>query len=149
MVLCLFVYGDYELWVGLCVVSCDFLILWELVWVVDYLLKKSFINCVYWVQWVYCNGMVLFLFLLLCDGMLVGVIMLDNIWCGLVQMVSIGYWIGQFFVWQGYMCEVIDGLVKYVFIVLDLLWIEVVCLLENVVLCGVLECVGFKYEGVV
>lgn len=61
----------------------------------------------------------------------------------------IGYWIGECYVWQGYMCEVIKVMVYYVFMIFDFSWFEVGCLLENVFLCGFLESCGYKYEGVV
>lgn len=148
MVLRLPTHADHNAWKALREESRAFLTPWEPVWAPDHLAKKSFTNRVYWAQRAHRNGHALPLFLMRHDNTLLGAITLDNIRRGPAQSASIGYWIGQPYARQGYMREAIDALVKYGFGTLDLSRIEAACLPENAASRGVLERVGFKYEGV-
>lgn len=148
MVLRLPVHADHESWADLRRASRDFLSPWEPVWATDHLTRRSFANRVYWAQRAYRSGNAMPLFLIRHDGTLLGAITLDNIRRGPAQSATIGYWIGQVFARQGYMREAIGGVVKHGFGPMDLSRIEAACLPENTASRGVLERVGFKYEGV-
>lgn len=82
------------------------------------------------------------------DNRLIGAITLDNVRFGPAKAGTVGYWIGPEFARQGYMSEALEALVDYAFQALDLSRIEAACLPENEASRGVLETVGFKYEGV-
>lgn len=148
MVLRLPAHGDFGAWTALRVESRAFLTPWEPVWHRDHLTRRSFTNRVYWAQRASRKMTSLPLFMVRHDGVLLGAITLDNIRRGPAQMGTLGYWIGAPFARQGYMREAIAGVVAHAFGPLDLSRIEAACLPENTASRGVLEKVGFKYEGV-
>ena len=82
------------------------------------------------------------------DGQLVGGITLDNIQGGMSKSCTVGYWMGQDFVRQGYMGEALAASVLHAFTVLDISRIQAGCLPENTPSRALLEKSGFKYEGV-
>ena len=82
------------------------------------------------------------------DAALVGAVTLDNIRRGPAQAGTLGYWVGAPFARKGYMREALEAVVHYAFTDLDLSRLEAGCLPENAASRGVLEKVGFKYEGV-
>ncbi|MDO5620073.1 MAG: GNAT family N-acetyltransferase [Paracoccus sp. (in: a-proteobacteria)] len=139
---------DFAPWAALRVESRDFLTRWEPVWSPDHLTRKSFTNRVYWAARASRQGTALPLFLIRHDGTLLGAITMDNIRRGPAQAATVGYWIGAQFARQGYMREALEAVVYHGFQVMDLSRIEAACLPENAASRGVLEKLGFKYEGV-
>ena len=140
---------DFRPWTELRRDSADFLTPWEPAWANDHLSRKAFSNRVYWAQRTINGGTALPLFLERReDGAVLGAITLDNIRRGPAQAGTLGYWIGQRHVRQGFMREAIMAVVHYAFTRLDLSRIEAACLAENKPSRGVLEATGFKYEGV-
>jgi ribosomal-protein-alanine N-acetyltransferase len=104
---------------------------------------------VYWAQRSLTQGnAVPFFIFRRADEVLLGAITLDNIRRGPAQSGTLGYWIGEPHIRQGYMRESIDAMVHYAFRSLDLSRVEAACLPENAASRGVLEKAGFKYEGV-
>ncbi len=103
----------------------------------------------YWANRSVAQGTALPLFLIRRrDSALLGAITLDNIRRGPAQAGTMGYWIGAPFARHGYMREALEAVVHYAFTELDLSRLEAGCLPENAASRGVLERVGFKYEGV-
>jgi ribosomal-protein-alanine N-acetyltransferase len=143
------VHSDFRDWAQLRVESSDFLVPWEPSWAADHLTRKSFTNRVYWAQRSISNGSAIPLFLFRrSDEALLGAITLDNIRRGPAQSGTLGYWTGQQFARQGYMREALEAMRHYAFTRLDLSRLEAACLPENAASRGLLEAVGFKYEGV-
>lgn len=142
-------HADFRVWAALRRESRDFLTPWEPAWAEDHLSRKAFTNRVYWAQRAISKGSALPLFLIRrADDVLLGAITLDNIRRGPAQAGTLGYWVGQPHVRQGYMREAIEAVVHYAFTTLDLSRIEAACLPENLASRGALERSGFKYEGV-
>jgi [ribosomal protein S5]-alanine N-acetyltransferase len=140
---------DWSQWAGLREHSAPFLTPWEPVWSRDHLSRRSFTNRVYWAKRAEAQGTALPLVMERRDDhKLVGALTLDNIRRGPAQAGTLGYWIGAPFARQGYMREAIVAVVHHAFHELDLSRIEAACLPENQPSRGLLEKVGFKYEGV-
>lgn len=143
------VHGDYQRWVALRTASREFLEPWEPAWAEDHLSRRGFTNRVYWANRSVKTGAGLPLFLFRReDQALIGALTLDNIRRGPSQAGTTGYWVGQAFARQGYMTEALKAIIHHAFHVLDLSRIEAGCLPENKASRGVLEAVGYKYEGV-
>jgi ribosomal-protein-alanine N-acetyltransferase len=143
------VHSDFRDWAQLRVESSDFLVPWEPSWAADHLTRKSFTNRVFWAPRSISNGSAIPLFLFRrSDEALLGAITLDNIRRGPAQSGTLGYWTGQQFARQGYMREALEAMRHYAFTRLDLSRLEAACLPENAASRGLLEAVGFKYEGV-
>ncbi|MBS0574375.1 MAG: GNAT family N-acetyltransferase [Proteobacteria bacterium] len=142
-------HSDYRAWASLRELSRDFLTPWDPLWVEDALSRKAFTNRVYWAARAEAAGTALPLFLIRRqDGALVGGITLDNIRRGPAQAGTLGYWVGAPHARKGYMREALEAVVHHAFTQLDLSRLEAGCLPENAASRGVLEKVGFKYEGV-
>ena len=142
-------HGDWRVWAELREGSADHLTPWEPLWAADHLTRRAFTNRVYWAQRAESQGTALPMLLIRRDTQqLLGAITLDNIRRGPAQAGTLGYWIGQPFVRQGYMREAVLALVHHAFTALDLSRVESACLPENTASRGVLEKSGFKYEGV-
>ena len=143
------VHADYGQWSSLRAESRDFLSPWEPTWAADHLSRKNFTNRVYWSARSVAQGTAVPLMLIRRDdGALMGALTLDNIRRGPAQAGTTGYWMGARFARQGYMREALAALVHYAFTELDLSRLEAGCLPENIASRGVLEKVGYKYEGV-
>ncbi len=142
-------HSDYRAWATLRDQSRDFLAPWDPVWAEDALSRKAFTNRVYWAARAEAAGTAVPFFLIRRSAAaLVGAITLDNIRCGPSQAGTLGYWMGAPYARQGYMREALLAVVHYAFTDLDLSRLEAGCLPENAASRGVLEKVGFKYEGV-
>lgn len=142
-------HSDYRAWASLRELSRDFLTPWDPLWVEDALSRKAFTNRVYWAARAEAAGTALPLFLIRRqDAALVGGITLDNIRRGPAQAGTLGYWVGAPHARKGYMREALEAVVHHAFTQLDLSRLEAGCLPENAASRGVLEKVGFKYEGV-
>ena len=142
-------HGDFRGWADLRARSAPFLTPWEPVWSPDHLSRKAFTNRVYWASRAQVQGTALPLLLIRReDQALLGAITLDNIRRGPAQAGTLGYWMGQPHVRQGFMREAIQAVVHHAFSAMDLSRVEAACLPENAASRGVLEKCGFKYEGV-
>lgn len=142
-------HGDFRDWAELRSLSQEFLTPWDPVWANDALSRKAFTNRVYWAARAQAAGTAVPLFLIRrSDAALVGAVTLDNIRRGPAQAGTIGYWMGQPYIRQGYMREALLAVAHHAFTVLDLSRLEAGCLPENAASRGVLEKTGFKYEGV-
>jgi ribosomal-protein-alanine N-acetyltransferase len=142
-------HGDFAAWTALRQTSAAFLTRWEPTWSDDHLTRKGFTNRVYWANRSISGGTALPLFLVRReDDCLVGAITLDNVRRGPAQAATLGYWMGQEFIRNGFMREAIGGVVHYAFTQLALSRIEAACLPENEASRALLERSGFKYEGV-
>lgn len=143
------VHNDFRAWAALRDASREFLTPWEPTWAPDHLTRRSFTNRVYWSNRSIASGTAVPLFLIRReDNALLGALTLDNIRRGPAQAATAGYWIGAPYARQGYMHEALEAAVHFAFTTLDLSRIEAGCLPENTASRGVLEKVGFKYEGV-
>jgi ribosomal-protein-alanine N-acetyltransferase len=142
-------HGDFRDWAALRTASRAFLTQWEPNWSADHLTRRGFTNRVYWASRSIAAGTALPLFLIRRDDQkLLGALTLDNIRRGPAQAGTMGYWIGECFARQGYMREALEAMVHHAFTELDLSRLEAGCLPENQPSRGLLEKVGFKYEGV-
>lgn len=142
-------HSDYRAWASLRDGSRTFLAPWDPVWAEDALSRKSFTNRVYWAARAEGAGTAVPLVLIRrADAALVGAVTLDNIRRGPAQAGTLGYWVGAPFARKGYMREALEAVVHYAFTDLDLSRLEAGCLPENAASRGVLQKVGFKYEGV-
>lgn len=142
-------HSDYRAWAALRDMSREFLTPWDPVWSEDSLSRKAFTNRVYWAARAEAAGTAVPLFLTRrTDAALLGAVTLDNIRRGPAQAGTLGYWVGAPHARQGYMREALLAVVHYAFTDLDLSRLEAGCLPENAASRGVLEKVGFKYEGV-
>ncbi|MCK8464740.1 GNAT family N-acetyltransferase [Aliiroseovarius sp. S1339] len=142
-------HGDFRAWSALRAAGREFLTPWEPTWAKDHLSRKSFTNRVYWANRAIQGGTALPLFMFRrADNVLVGAVTLDHIRRGPAQAGTTGYWVGERFARQGYMREGLEAMVHYAFNELDLSRLEAGCLPENAASRGVLEKVGYKYEGV-
>ncbi len=142
-------HGDFADWAALRERSRDFLVPWEPSWAPDHLSRKNFGNRVYWANRSINQGSALPLFLIRrADQVLLGALTIDNIRRGPAQAGTTGYWIGEPHARAGYMREALAAVVHYAFIDLDLSRLEAGCLPENAASRGLLEKVGYKYEGV-
>ncbi len=142
-------HGDFRAWAALREASREFLQPWEPSWSADHLSRRNFTNRVYWASRSIAQGSALPLFLIRReDEALLGALTIDNIRRGPAQAGTAGYWVGAPFARQGYMREALEAVVHHCFEVLDLSRLEAGCLPENAASRGILEKVGFKYEGV-
>ncbi|PIE07170.1 MAG: 30S ribosomal protein S5 alanine N-acetyltransferase [Rhodobacterales bacterium] len=142
-------HGDHADWAALRDRSRDFLTPWEPTWAKDHLSRRSFGNRVFWANRSINQGTALPLFLIRrADNALLGALTLDNIRRGPAQAGTTGYWIGAPHARAGYMREALAAVVHYAFTELDLSRLEAGCLPENAASRGLLEKVGYKYEGV-
>ena len=142
-------HGDLAAWAALRDQSREFLEPWEPTWSHDHLSRKNFTNRVYWANRSITQGTALPLFLVRRgDGAVLGALTVDHIRRGPAQAGSTGYWVGAPYARQGYMREALAAVVHYAFTELDLSRLEAGCLPENAASRGLLEKVGYKYEGV-
>lgn len=81
------------------------------------------------------------------DGVLLGGVTLSNIRRGVTQAASVGYWVGQPFVRQGYTSEALCTVLRHAFLDLGLNRVEAACMPVNRASIGVLEKAGFRREG--
>ncbi|GIX15638.1 MAG: GCN5 family N-acetyltransferase [Paracoccaceae bacterium] len=140
---------DHPAWARLRQEGRDFLRAWEPAWAPDHLSPAAFRHRVAWARSAIASDRALPLFLFRrADDALLGAITLDNIRRGPAQAASVGYWIGAAHARQGYMTEALTALVHHAFTQMGLSRIEAACLPENRASRGLLERVGFKYEGV-
>jgi len=78
---------------------------------------------------------------------LVGAVTLSNVRRGVAQCGTLGYWIGEPHIRQGYMSRALDVLVPHCFSALALHRVEAACLPRNAASIRLLEKSGFEREG--
>ena len=81
------------------------------------------------------------------DRALLGGVTLSNVRRGVTQTASVGYWIGQEFVRQGYTSEALAAVLGHAFEGLGLNRVEAACMPRNLASIGVLQRAGFRREG--
>lgn len=141
--------NDFESWVNLRRKSEDFLSKWEPERDRNFYSMTLFRSRVKWAKKNFNEKKVIHAFIFRReDRLLIGAVTLDNVRRGAAQSGSIGYWLGEPFQKKGYMFEVVQALVFYVFKNFDLSRLEAATLPENQPSRSLLERVGFKYEGV-
>ena len=141
--------NDFESWVNLRRKSEDFLSKWEPERDRNFYSMTLFRSRVKWAKKKFNEKKVIHAFIFRReDGLLIGAVTLDNVRRGAAQSGSIGYWLGEPFQKKGYMFEVVQAVVFYVFKNFDLSRLEAATLPENQPSRSLLERVGFKYEGV-
>jgi ribosomal-protein-alanine N-acetyltransferase len=80
-------------------------------------------------------------------GTLVGGIGLSNVRRGVAQTATLGYWVGETHARRGYTAEAAHLVVGFALDQLGLHRVEAACLPTNAPSRGLLEKVGFRYEG--
>ena len=140
---------DYETWVNLRRKSEDFLSVWEPELDRDFYSRGSFKARVKWARQKFNEKKVIHAFIFRQeDGILMGAITLSHLKRGAAQSGSIGYWIGEPYVRNGYMSEAVRAVIFQAFKNFELSRIEAATLPENQASRSLLENIGFKYEGV-
>src|SRR5499427_2364178 len=140
--------ADFEEWVALRETSRDFLTPWEPTWPVDDLTRAAFRRRVKrYAEDLRTDQGYAFLIMRSSDGALVGGLTLANIRRGVAQAGSLGYWLGEPFVRQGYMSAAVKALIPFAFANLRLHRLEAACIPTNIASIRLLEKCGFVREG--
>ncbi len=139
---------DYRAWVGLRQESRAHLTKWEQNWTdKDITLAKYRQRLRFFERTARsASGLSLFIFRQE-DQTLVGGLTMTNIRYGAAQTGTLGYWIGEPYLRQGFARAAIDALLPYIFEVLTLNRIEAACQSGNVASIRLLEAIGFAHEG--
>ena len=141
--------NDFESWVNLRKNSEKLLSKWEPERDRNFYSSRLFKSRVNWAEKKFKEKKVIHAFIFKQqDDTLIGAITLDNVRRGAAQSGSIGYWLGEPYIKRGYMLEVANAFIFYVFKNFELSRIEAATLPENEPSRRLLEKVGFKYEGV-
>ena len=140
---------DYEIWVNLRRKSEDFLSEWEPSRDRDFYSLSAFKLRVKWANKQFSEKKVIHAFIFRQeDGILIGAITLSQLRRGAAQSGSIGYWLGETYIKNGYMSEAVKAIIFQAFKNFELSRIEAATLPENQASRSLLENIGFKYEGV-
>ena len=140
---------DHLAWARLRQEGHDFLAPWEPLRAADHLSRGAFRARTTWsANAIRADRAVPLFIFRRDDDALLGAITIDNIQRGPAQYATVGYWMGQPYIRNGYMVEALQETVRHAFGPLDLSRIQAACLPENTASRRVLERAGFKYEGV-
>ena len=140
---------DYEPWVNLRRKSESFLLPWEPELDRNFYALSSFKARVRWAKKKFNEKKVIHVFIFRQDdGILMGAITLSHLRKGAAQSGSIGYWLGEPYIKNGYMSEAVKAIIFHAFKNFELSRIEAATLPENQDSRSLLENIGFKYEGV-
>lgn len=141
-------YSDWQAWARVRGDSRDFLKPWEPEWTKDALARRAFRRRLRRHGDTARDGSG-FTFLIFRDedNALVGGITVSNIRYGVSRACSVGYWMGQPFIRQGYMRAALVRLIRFAFDDLHLHRIEAACLPGNTASRRLLRSVGFSEEG--
>ena len=140
---------DYEVWVNLRRKSEAFLSVWEPDRDRNFYSLSAFKARVKWAKNQFNEKKVIHAFIFTQeDGILIGAITLSQLRRGAAQSGSIGYWLGEPFIKNGYMSEAVRAIIFQAFKNFELSRIEAATLPENQASRSLLENIGFKYEGV-
>lgn len=139
---------DFEEWAALRELSRDFLTPWEPIWPDDDLTRGAFRRRLKrYAEDLRSDQGYAFLVTRYSDGALVGGLTLANIRRGVAQAGSLGYWMGQPYVRQGYMTAAVRAIILFAFASLRLHRLEAACIPTNIASTGLLEKTGFVREG--
>ena len=140
---------DYEFWVNLRRKSESFLSAWEPDLDRNFYSLSAFKARVKWAKQKFSEKKVIHVFIFRQeDDTLIGAITLSQLRRGAAQSCSIGYWLGEPYVKNGFMSEAVRALIFHAFKNFELSRIEAATLPENNASRSLLEKIGFKYEGV-
>ena len=140
---------DYESWVNLRRKSEDFLSVWEPELDRHFYSISSFKARVKWSKKNFNEKKVIHAFIFRQeDAKLMGAITLSHLRRGASQSGSLGYWLGEPYIKNGYMSEAVRAIIFQAFKNFELSRIEAATLPENKSSRCLLENIGFKYEGV-
>jgi len=139
---------DWQEWAELRQDSRAFLTPWEPTWPPDTLTRAAFTRRLrrQAVEWREDEGYSFLVFERL-SGALVGGLGLGNIRRGVAQSGTIGYWVGEAHARRGYTSAAVALVLDFAFERLGLHRVEAACLPENMASRGLLEKLGFTYEG--
>lgn len=139
---------DWADWAALREDSRDFLAPWEPTWAEDTLSKDAFLRRVRRQanEWRQDSGYHFLVFRAI-DDRLVGGLALSQVRRGVAQSASLGYWVGEVYARQGFMSGAVRLALGFAFDRLALHRVEAACLPVNGPSKGLLEKVGFTYEG--
>jgi [ribosomal protein S5]-alanine N-acetyltransferase len=139
---------DYADWTALREASRDFLTPWEPTWPADDLSRSAFRRRIRrYAEDLRTDQGYAFLIIRSSDNALVGGLTLANIRRGVAQAGSLGYWMGQPFVRQGYMTAAVRAIIPFAFSTLRLHRLEAACIPTNAGSIRLLEKTGFVREG--
>jgi [ribosomal protein S5]-alanine N-acetyltransferase len=139
---------DYADWTALREESRDFLTPWEPTWPADDLSRSAFRRRIRrYAEDLRTDQGYAFLITRTSDNALVGGLTLANIRRGVAQAGSVGYWMGQPFVRQGYMTAAVRAVIPFAFATLRLHRLEAACIPTNTGSIRLLEKTGFVREG--
>jgi ribosomal-protein-alanine N-acetyltransferase len=141
-------YDDWLEWSTLRAASRDFLAPWEAIWPIDALSETAFERRVRRAgqDWQSEDGYAFHIFDRL-GGRLIGGIALSQVYRGISQHGTLGYWMGQQFAGKGYMTDAVSALSNFAFTKLSLHRLHAACIPENIASQKVLEKNGFLREG--
>ncbi len=141
-------YSDFEQWRDLRDNSKAFLELWEPKRGNDFFKRDAFNNRVKWAKKSGKADQAYQFFIFDKFQTLLGSITVENIRKGPSNAATLGYWLGKQHTGKGFMKEAVLTIVDFSFINLNISRLEAATLPENRSSRGLLEKVGFKYEGV-
>ena len=141
-------YSDFDQWRSLRENSKTFLQIWEPKRSSDFFKRIAFNNRVRWARKSSKAGQAYQFFIFDKFEILLGSITVDNIRKGPSNAATLGYWLGKEHTGKGFMREAILAIIDFSFIKLNISRLEAATLPENRPSRGLLEKVGFKYEGV-
>jgi ribosomal-protein-alanine N-acetyltransferase len=139
---------DWQEWAELRRDSRAFLTPWEPTWPADALARSAFLRRLrrQTLEWRDDEAYGFLVFDRASDA-LVGGIGLSNVRRGVAQTGTVGYWVGEAQARRGFTSEATRLVVDFAFHQLGLHRVEAACLPTNAASRGLLEKVGFRYEG--
>jgi ribosomal-protein-alanine N-acetyltransferase len=139
---------DHAEWAALREQSREFLTPWEPTWPADDLSRSAFRRRIRrYVEDLRTDQGYAFLIARSSDDALVGGITLANIRRGVAQAGSLGYWMGQPYILNGYMTAAVRAIIPFAFATLRLHRLEAACIPTNAGSIRLLENTGFVREG--
>ncbi len=140
--------ADFAAWAALREQSRGFLTPWEPTWPIDDLTRSAFRQRMRrYAEDLRSDQAYPFFLFRKEDGALIGGLALANIRRGVAQAGSLGYWIGEPYIKQGYMTAAVRCLVPAAFEMLRLHRLEAACIPTNIASVRLLEKTGFRREG--
>ncbi len=141
-------YRDFDQWRSIREESKTFLEPWEPKRGSEFFKRNAFYNRVRWARKSSKAGKAYQFFIFDKFETLLGSITVENIRKGPSNAATLGYWLGKKHTGKGFMREAILAIIDFSFNKLHISRLEAATLPENKPSRGLLEKVGFKYEGV-